>query len=535
MHQCMQCMKTFTSSFNLKRHQNKAKCAQPMTDDEFELLMPSWEGPWKVWCIACNHDVSITYIGQHLWYYHADTWPANKTWAVMKDQKAIKQGKSLDVWSNFQFQWDIKKTATDRLEAEQAPHRAAHVPLEIQVQGAPETDGNDTHSLEAQRPPAAAHAGLAEQIVLSENRILDRVDSVVMSFNQVLKEGLGEVSAKYPVFISPGVLEFDPLVHGFQFPINKLSTTFDIGLFQTMMFEFRGLKTRTAQDTIRDIKRFLGCFDFPGDAGTDLSHLAVSIFKAGLLRQLMATKLWTAKSNFLKSLKWSLHHFLGFLENEERLQRAFGGLTSALGNIVKALDWELSHPLRAHAATQKEKKAQKDAERIEQWVGSDVWGSMVLKAMQVLTYIHDHKDDEGFFSKGVHQLANQALMIIIFLNCFPGRCGGWELLDKDEVLREILKEEWDNIITIYNHKTKNFYGPLKKWTPNSIHRALLMYSLLPLRDSELFIVSHTPTDYVCASHILQCACKTFGHPGAVPDTTFCEETVCHHCSHRGQL
>jgi hypothetical protein len=45
-------------------------------------------------------------------------------------------------------------------------------------------------------------------------------------------------------------------------------------------------------------------------------------------------------------LKWSLHHFVGFLENEQRVQRAFGGLTTALGNIAKALDWELNHIMK---------------------------------------------------------------------------------------------------------------------------------------------------------------------------------------------
>ena len=90
------------------------------------------------------------------------------------------------------------------------------------------------------------------------------------------------------------------------------------------------------------------------------------------------------------------------------MQRAAGGLTTALGNIVKALDWELTRPLKAQAAARKDAKAKKDSERIEQRVGSEVWGYMVLKAMQVLTYIFDHKDDEGFWNKDVHQLANQA-------------------------------------------------------------------------------------------------------------------------------
>ena len=98
-----------------------------------------------------------------------------------------------------------------------------------------------------------------------------------------------------------------------------------------------------------------------------------------------------------------------------------------------------------------------------------------------------------------------------------------------------LKEDWDNIITINNHTTKKFYGPLKKWVPNSLHMAFLMYSLMPLRESELFIVSHTPTDHVCAAHILQCACRTFGHPGAVPDTKFVRKLFATYAATKGPI
>ena len=157
------------------------------------------------------------------------------------------------------------------------------------------------------------------------------------------------------------------------------------------MYEFRGLEPRTASYIVRDIHRFLGCFDFPDEAGEDLGHLLVSIFKAGFLRQLLTSKLWNSKAYFLKSLKQSLQHFVGFLENEERVHRAFGGLTTALGNILRALDWELTQPLKVKDLERKQKRAEKDAELIESWVGSEVWGEMVFKAMQVLTYIFEHR------------------------------------------------------------------------------------------------------------------------------------------------
>jgi hypothetical protein len=169
---------------------------------------------------------------------------------------------------------------------------------------------------------------------------------------------------------------------------------------------------------------------------------------------------------------------------------------------------------------QREARAQKDADLIDEWVGSDIWGTMVLQAMRALAYIHAHRDDEGFFSKDVHQLANQCLLLIIFLNTFPGRCGGWELLKKDKVLEQLAREVQDNIIIHHDHKTKKFYGPLLKWAPKSLLEAFNMYSELPMRDSLYFVTSHTATDIVCSSHVLQCASKTFGHPGAIPNSNF---------------
>ena len=549
---CEQCMKSFVTKKSLAKHKKRfqGKCAEMMSDEEFALLMPSWEGPWKIWCIACNKDVSISYIERHLWKEHPDLGESYKTWHVMKDMKAAKARKSLQDWSTFQFQWDIKKTEVDRISFQAGPaqqqvpavaeaedehpqeavpavaeaeheHPQEEVPgeFEEQVPAASEAD-DDPQALDIQRLQNPTPAPLTNQILQSETRILQRVDNIVVSFNEVLKEGLGEVRAKYPVELCPWVEEYDPVKHGTRFPANLLRTNFDITLFQHTIFEFRGLKLKTAQYTVRDIRRFLGCFEFPDEAGGDLSHLMVSIFKSGLLRLLISTKLWQAKKNFLKSLKWSLHHFIGFLENEERMHRAFGGLTTALRNILRALDWELSQRLKVKGKEQTEKKAQKDAELIDQWVGPEVWGLLVLKAMQVLCYIHAHREEEGFFTKDVHQLANQCLLIIIYLNTYPGRCGGWELLKENEVLQQLLQEPFDNIIIHLHHKTKDFYGPLLKWAPNSLLEAFLLYFMLPMRESEYAIVSHTPTDIVCASHVLQCACKTFGHPGAVPNTNF---------------
>ena len=39
-----------------------------------------------------------------------------------------------------------------------------------------------------------------------------------------------------------------------------------------------------------------------------------------------------------------------------------------------------------------------------------------------------------------HQLSNQFPSVVIFLNCYPGRCGGWELIDGADMLKQLSKE-----------------------------------------------------------------------------------------------
>lgn len=194
-------------------------------------------------------------------------------------------------------------------------------------------------------PPANAisrqdDVHLARSLEALEARICDRVcghvNSVVESMNVVLRQGLGEVVAKYAVFLRDFVEEYDPRVHGTKFPQNLLSDNFDLSGFKLTIFEFRGLSAEHASNTYRDIVRFLGCFDFADEAGRDLPNLLVSIFKAGLLKNILLSKVWQGKKNYIVSLRTSLQHFVGYLENEERVHRAVGGLTSALGNILKA-------------------------------------------------------------------------------------------------------------------------------------------------------------------------------------------------------
>ena len=176
----------------------------------------------------------------------------------------------------------------------------------------------------------------------SEFRILSRNDQVVESFNEILQAGLGEVQAKYEVAFPLWFIDFDPQVNGKNFPNHLLSDNDNLEVFKLTMFEFRGLESKTASHIMRDISRFFGCFQFSNEAGQDLPNLMVSIFNHGLLKPLLLSKLRHAKPTYLMSLKWSLNHLLDFLENEERIVRSIGGLTTALSTIGKALDYELA-------------------------------------------------------------------------------------------------------------------------------------------------------------------------------------------------
>ena len=56
-------------------------------------------------------------------------------------------------------------------------------------------------------------------------------------------------------------------------------------------------------------------------------------------------------------------------------------------------------------------------------------------------YIHEHKDDLGFFTKLMHHLSNQLLGVVIFPNCCPGRCDGWELISREDMVQQLAREE----------------------------------------------------------------------------------------------
>ena len=180
-----------------------------------------------------------------------------------------------------------------------------------------------------------------------------------------------------------------------------LKTKYNLEGFKLTIFEFRGLIESTAENTCRDIGLFLGVFDFDDIAGNDLSKLMVSIHKDGFIKKLIFSDTWQAKPTYIVSLKVSLKHFVEYLENEERVNRAHGSTTTALGNIPKAVDYDLSTLVRTQKAKCRTMKTVKDAILVEEWVGSD--GKWFLKSLEALRHTHEHEHDGGFFSKVVHQ------------------------------------------------------------------------------------------------------------------------------------
>ena len=83
------------------------------------------------------------------------------------------------------------------------------------------------------------------------------------------------------------------------------------------------------------------CFEFDDIAGKDLANLMVSTRRTGLMKQLFFSGLRQAKSTHGVSLNVAVKHFLQHQEDEERVHRAVGRLTTALGSVIaKALDYE---------------------------------------------------------------------------------------------------------------------------------------------------------------------------------------------------
>ena len=363
---CELCFKQYASGQALSKHRRVTggACVSVMSNEEHCMLRPSEASKWKVHCTICTQDVAKRYIHEHFKRYHPDFAAAVKTWHVWKDASSAKHQKDLDVWSHFELQWSVKQNLVEAAQPapiplppplpempevdpfeQPAPHdepeeveevsRAdgGNPPLELEVEQVPRVDGGNPAS------EICDPRSLQVEVVESEQRRAARIDTIVQSFNVILWEGLGEVQAKYEVALADFVEEF----RGKVFPRRKLATNYNIDDFKLTIFEYRGLDWKTASDIhiffyiYRDVRRFLGCFHFPDQAGDDLSNLVVSIFKGRLLKRLVQSSLWQFKKSYCVSLFGSLKHFVSYLLNEERVHRAFGGLTTALTNLQQVI------------------------------------------------------------------------------------------------------------------------------------------------------------------------------------------------------
>ena len=508
---CPDCLQPFKSKMSLSVHQSKFKgtCFVEMSGAEYDLLSPDPDNQREVWRNSCGKSIAKRGIFKHLKDHHpeleADSWD----WCVKGDFNLLKRKKIPDAHSPFNVGWTRKAAqdpssslVTTAWEAYQKDLSSSEEPnwetswgtgMEEKAEaheGHPAVNP-DGEKLDEESVAGESVASLTPTVELSgvaldpgqtslqsffsqsqlvtvpycvgfENRLGQRIDQVVGSFNEVLRAGLGEVTAKYPVALPDWFTDFNPEVDGKNFPRKLMSNNINIELFKLTILEFRGLNLRTATNITRDISRFFGCFTFSNAARQDIPNLLVSILKQALLNKLLLRKLWNAKPYYLKTLRISLKHLVDYLENEERILRSFGGLTTALNTIGKALEYELSAIVKNKESQRRANKAQEDAQMIQNWVGSEVFKEMVLNAFKGLLYIYEHMDDDGFWNKWTHYLANQFLIIIIFLNTYPGRCGGWELIEREDMDVQLACELiLKNILVFTHHKTAKAAGPVR--------------------------------------------------------------------------
>lgn len=394
-------MKAFGSIRSLQSHKSKTagSCFAETSPSEYNLIEHVPDDQKSVWCKQCGDYVYKREVFKHIECFHPECSDESWSWHIKGDYNMIKKGKVPDEYSEFNHGYSQKHAI---IMSEQKPRKRRktrnsskrRVAPELQLDNPNEQYGIPS-AIQVQEPPG--HEQNPAVIVDGpEQRILKRIDDAVSGFNVILKQGLGEVQAKYIVSAAHWVLDYDPNVYGFKFPNNLLSSNFNIDDFKTTLLEFKCLNVKTVGYIMRDITRFLGCFVFPDEAGLDLANLLVSVFRSGAFKQVLTSTPWRLTGSYLKSLKVSLRHFVDHWEDEQRTIRAFGGLTTALQSIRSALEYQLSAQLRHKESDRKKAKAIIDSALIEAWVGSEVYKEMVLMAFMVLKYITDHARDDGF-------------------------------------------------------------------------------------------------------------------------------------------
>ena len=129
----------------------------------------------------------------------------------------------------------------------------------------------------------------------------------------------------------------------------------------------------------------------------------------------------------------------------------------------------------------REERAEREAFNVDGWVSAEEWHRMAKQATLGLKFVADHKEDQGFWCKKVQNLANQFLMIIIFLTSYVGRCGGWELILRSERHSQLARAEHKNVSTFRKHKIAEYHGPLKNMCLTAWWKVLRLSPEIPLR------------------------------------------------------
>ena len=136
-----------------------------------------------------------------------------------------------------------------------------------------------------------------------------------------------------------------------------------------------------------------------------------------------------------------------------------------------------------------------------------------------------------FWGKWTHYLANQFLVIILFLNMYPGRCGGWELMAKADMMAQLAGDLILKNILVFGKAqgcqclwaseeidSKLLYRSLKVVQPAASWRFFILYSCPFQWYGHGF---HFPHPFSCLHHPWP--------PWSLPKYRFSEEALPHLC------
>lgn len=141
---------------------------------------------------------------------------------------------------------------------------------------------------------------------------------------------------------------FDTHVNGNNCSQRRVSTHAINEDFTWANIEFRGLHLTTAIQHVRAVSRFSGCAEFRDEARNDLPNMNVTTVKHGLLNRTRVSNLLNATDSYIKSLQRPFKHLVDYMENAQRVWRSFGGLTTGLCTISRALAYAIAARRKTH-------------------------------------------------------------------------------------------------------------------------------------------------------------------------------------------